>query len=246
MNTQGQTDPIKKNFDPKNIIFNFDEEEESQDFDEINFKPINAGLGFHHEDKNLKKIIKAPTTSRAQTKPIQQATVTPTTFTTRLSTKMEEVALPELHHRVEKVAEPKKEESLVQKFQLADPWEKSLAYIVDMIILTGIIGLTAYSGFHFSGLDIRQLNFNSPQVLGSLVGIFALVYIFFFSVLDISETPGKSMFNLGVIRTNDEKCRLTDVFIRSFVSFISFTLCILPLALGFHDKLSGTVVIKRS
>ncbi|MDH5581399.1 MAG: RDD family protein [Bdellovibrionales bacterium] len=235
MNIQEQNGDVGKPFDPKKIIFNFDEED-TNDLDDFNFKPINEGLGFHHENKDLKKILKAPQIQK--TKP-QQGLAQPS-FSTRKMV-IEEVSLPKAN--VEKITEKKVEKKELKV--IADPWEKSLAYIVDMIILSVMISIIGYFAFHFSGLDIRKLNFSSPHVLGALLGAYSLIYIFFFSVLDISETPGKSIFNLKVVRTNQKSCSLLDTWIRSVVSLVSLLLCALPLALGFHDKLSGTIVIRN-
>ncbi|MFZ8932417.1 MAG: RDD family protein [Bacteriovoracaceae bacterium] len=232
MNIQEQNGDVGKPFDPKKIVFNFDEEE-TNDLDDFTFKPINDGLGFHHENKNLKKIVKAPQVQKLNTQTTQS------TFSTR-KVAIEEVPAPQM-------ITPVKEEKKVEKktIVLADPWERSLAFIVDMMILNIMIFAMGYFAFYFSGLDIRQLNFSSVYVLGSIAGTYTLIYTFFFSVLDISETPGKSIFNLKVVKRNEKPCSLLDTWVRSVISLMSLLLCALPLALGFHDKLSGTIVIRK-
>lgn len=228
MDTQDHSDKIGKPFHPEKIIFNFDDDK--IDFDEISFRPINQGLGFHQKEEGPKALTR-----------IQNPRPLNTKTTHRPITEVPEVSLPPMQKRTE----VKKVKETIARSVIADPWERAMAFIIDNVLITAALAIISYLSLEFSHLSVMNLNFKSPYVLGAFLGVYSLLYIFYFSILDISETPGKSIFGIKVEKVNNKKTTLMDTFPRSIVSLLSMILLFFPLMFELQDKLTDTKVTKN-
>jgi uncharacterized RDD family membrane protein YckC len=159
------------------------------------------------------------------------------------------------------MAESGKQPPLVQTFHPAGFFSRSLAFIIDLVILSVIqlVGSaliqTLLKFFRLTGLEtyIKTILENSTFQIGSgvvLITLLVIGYYTFFWTL-VGFTPGKAILGLKVVRRNGAKLS----FGRSLVRFFSYWISAIPLFLGFfwvlwdrnhrawHDKIAGTQVL---
>ena len=122
--------------------------------------------------------------------------------------------------------------------ELAAMWERLLAGVIDLamvyifnFILFGITGQAAFSASVTLGVWI--------------------VYSWYYWTYNDGQTPGKSLLNLRVVKTDGSRINGTEAIIRQ----AGYVTSALPFLMGFvwifyddkrqawHDKLVGTVVI---
>jgi uncharacterized RDD family membrane protein YckC len=158
-------------------------------------------------------------------------------------------------------AESGKHPPVVRISQPAGFFSRSLAFVIDLIILSVVqlVGTaliqTLLRFFRLTGLVsyVKTLLENSTFQLGSgavLLTLLVIGYYTFFWTL-VGFTPGKAVLGLKVVRRNSAKLS----FGRSLLRFFSYWISALPLFLGFfwvlwdskrqgwHDKIAGTQVL---
>lgn len=245
----------------KNILFNID----GLDFDSMDFKPMTEGLGFHLEEKQT-KIIK-PSVALKQSNEIstpkqrqmvqgvtsnlgvsnvnnqREITAHKSELTAFYGQDVAGAAHTTLNTQKEKaIREATQEQTLLEagKFQQLGAW------LLDVAIVSGIVAMTAALLAAVSGIDIRvlaRLLTTNDLVLFS-GSLFTLFYMLYFTVLDLASTPGKSVFGLHLIKTNNQDVRVTQTFFRAAITLISFVTIGLPSLIDFQGKLSDTKVVR--
>ena len=96
---------------------------------------------------------------------------------------------------------------------------------------------------------VLELNFNkivdgvgTDYFIFINILLFSFMYIFYFSILDIDQTIGKSFLKLRVKDINQQRVDLKTTFLRSVITLFSFPLLGLPLFLDFQSRITETVV----
>ena len=158
-------------------------------------------------------------------------------------------------------AESGKHAPLVRTSHPAGFFSRSLAFVIDLIILSVIqlVGTaliqTLLRFFRLTGLVsyVKTLLESSTFQIGSgavLLTLLVIGYYTFFWTL-VGFTPGKAVLGLKVVRRNGAKLS----FGRSLLRFFSYWISAIPLFLGFfwvlwdskrqgwHDKIAGTQVL---
>jgi len=143
-------------------------------------------------------------------------------------------------------------------------WRRSMAFFIDKAILFFIsllilfVGLLAlWIGFPARYQDIL------PGGLAQLSITFLIAYIFMAALLHMlyftyfhgtnGQTPGKMIFGLQVVQSTGEGMTLGIAFLRwvgYFASTVVFYIGFIWIAIdgkkqGWHDKIAGTVVIRK-
>jgi uncharacterized RDD family membrane protein YckC len=140
-------------------------------------------------------------------------------------------------------------------------FSRSLAFIIDLIILSVVqlVGSALIQillkFFRLTGLVayIKTILENSAYQIGSgalLITLLVIGYYTFFWTL-VGFTPGKAILGLKIMRRNGAKLS----FGRSLLRFFSYWISAIPLFLGYfwvlwdrnhqawHDKIAGTQVV---
>ncbi len=219
---------------------------EDFDLENFNVKPINKGLGFHGKpeeifrpSRSVHKMTAAPITQKEKPTPL------PPVFT-RPAVKIESKPLENLFSE-------KKQTPINEMISMADEpaaaEKRVMAFVIDIAILVLANGLLWLSFMFLAGLELKVENwfkvFTFNETIIFLTVFFSLSYLFYFSLLDMSSTVGKTLLGLKVKSTKEGTIlRVGDTVVRSIFSLLSFVAIGLPLLLDFHSRLSDTKVIK--
>ncbi|MDD0854647.1 RDD family protein [Halobacteriovorax sp. GB3] len=241
-------------------------EEINFDFDEFNFKPINKGLGFHHGEKDklthIKKSVQpvrqGGSVSSAQmpsTKPAssQHANIS---VSQEASSKM--MGMPSdlqafyggsanvQNNRQEiKATSNKLKVEVEKKYQEASLALTFSSWLIDITLILAMFSAFVFGFTQVVGINalefLKVIEFEMMAIFGAF---FCLVYLSYFSILDLTSSPGKSLLNLRLIG-NEEKLSFKSTTIRSIISLLSILLIGLPALIDFSGKLSDTKVVEN-
>lgn len=235
-----------------NIKINLDEFDISED----SFKPVTKGLGFHHENKKINTFKSTP-------KEIKQLSAKSNKLSTKsllneISTSNKSVATKSVPSGLEafygqsnkaefeekKVVE--KNSAPVRKLELASNLSQFSAWIIDMLLVASFSLVTTILLILVSGMSFQSFLKIIPildlAIFSSV--LFSIYYLLYFTVLDLSATPGKIIMGIRLIRTNDKNVEVKHTFTRAFVSLLSFVALFLPMVIDFQGRLSDTKVVK--
>ncbi len=206
------------NFDPEDI-----------DLDNLSFRPITQGLGFHPEKKEI-PIIKSKQQSNFQSNPLPRATP-------------QIRAVPKIAPRPA-IQKPKIEVEVSEKAEIPT---RFWAFMVDLIIICLGTVVTQFVLGSASGLswDVLISIFTIKELIFFTIGIFSIYFLFYFSVLDLSSTVGKSMMSLEIKASDGKRPSVQNTVSRAFVTLLFLPLFGIPMLAGVEEKLSGIKVFKR-
>ena len=74
--------------------------------------------------------------------------------------------------------------------------------------------------------------------------IFSIYYLLYFTILDLSTSPGKTIMGIRLLRTDNKNVAVKNTFIRALISLVSSVALFLPMLLDFQGRLSDTKVVK--
>ena len=220
---------------------------EEFNFDEVSFKPLTKGLGFHKKDPP-KAVISNPSVKPS---PIQNkfrgSQTLPSKSQESLGTFYE-------HSNIwpNKAEEDSPHEtdgtntSGNAVFCSASSFEQLSSYAVDIFIVTILTSVTFVCFFYFSPIKASEIAsfLMSASLLKAFFILFSVFYITYFSFLDLDGTPGKTLFNLRLVDLNDKEVTFKHTFLRSLITLSSFLVAFLPLIVDFHGKLSDSKLVK--
>lgn len=230
--------------------------------DELDFKPINKGLGFHHDRRasttSYTHKIKRPLvqTSSSLAKGAQlisnsYKTRVPTHETFEVENPYSPILPAFRDTRDIPVSAPavqlKNEEVKIKKHVPASSFVRTMAFLVDISILVFFYFLCS-----ILLMVALELTFNKiVDGLGALDFIFtnlvmlSFIFIFYFSVLDVDKTIGKYIFKIKVQSNTNQRVNLKMTFFRAIMVLFSFGLLGIPLLLNFHNSITETIVAKE-
>ncbi|MBC7429488.1 MAG: RDD family protein [Bacteriovorax sp.] len=232
---------------------------------EDTFKPMTKGLGFHQDTKRPSfkpspKEIKsfgspksslitslngmaASTIGQANTnnaKPVMgnQLPSGLEAFYGKASAPAEETNLFEqkIITKEEKKASIKAASQIAQLF----------AWMIDVVVIASFVALTGALLVFASGIDYRMYSrLISPQDLTMFTAaIFSIYYLLYFTILDLSATPGKTIFAIRLAKVDGGAVSVKHTFARALISLFSGVALFLPMLLDFQGRLSDTKVVK--
>lgn len=256
MNQQDVTSSQSK----MNGQFNFDDFEISEE----TFKALDKGLGFHHENKKNQLKLTPKTTSSIKTSKSsrvksldtliqKEAVAVPSTSSAvpgleafyGNSTAVSDDTGSELA-LIKQSLDETNSTMLISHSNEASSISRLLAWTIDFALVSALVVITTSSLVFASGMKIEQLlNFISVQEWSIfLVTLFSIYYLFYFSILDLSSTPGKTLFGVRVQTIDKSELTFKRTLARSFVSLLSVFLLGLPMILDFQGRLTDTKVAK--
>jgi hypothetical protein len=212
---------------------------EEFNLEDVNFRPLTKGLGFHQ--KEVQKVLKPLNTQ------VREESYKGQNFLSKEKSQLSSFyqnppITKEFPKELAQEEEILGQESEQEKYYLY----QSLSFLIDLIIILGLLLTTFLCFFYFSPLDIQQALevMSSSTFFFSFFILFSIYYITYFSFLDILGTPGKLCFGLRVVEKNREALTLKHTFLRSIITLSSFLVAFLPLIVDFHGKLSDSKVVK--
>ncbi len=235
-------------------------------FDEIQFKPINKGLGFHHEAKKAS----VPTYSNASRikRPLEKTDRPMHASRPSFPT---ETQLPSFQHRQDSLPTVAKADlgsmygTVAGPFVAPSPenmksapvapkevvaaarWKQMMAWAVDVTLILVGQWLTLSGLFFAAGLGwTKVIGAIGPQDTIVMTGLlFCFTYMLYFTVLDLGSTPGKSLFKVNVLRPDGKRPTAWNTALRALISLLSIPLLGLPLLMDFQGKLSETTLAEE-
>ncbi|MBC7713836.1 MAG: RDD family protein [Rhizobacter sp.] len=236
---------------------------------EDTFKPMTKGLGFHQDTKrpsfkpSPKEIKpfgspKSPLTASLSTMPastIGQANTNNNAkqvmgnqlpsgleaFYGKAQAPAEETNLFE--QKIEKV---EKKASKKSDLKIAPQTAQLFAWIIDVLVIASFVALTGTLLVFASGIDFKMYSrLISPQDLMLFsAAIFSIYYLLYFTILDLSASPGKTIFAIRLVKTDGGSVSVKHTFTRAIISLFSGVALFLPMLLDFQGRLSDTKVVK--
>jgi len=212
---------------------------EEFNLEDVNFRPLTKGLGFHQ--KEVQKVLK-PLNAQVREESYKGQNFSSKEKSQLSSFYQNPPITKEFPKELAQEEEILGQESEQEKYYL----HQSLSFLIDLIIILGLLSTTFLCFFYFSPLDIQQaLEVMSSSIFFfSFSILFSIYYITYFSFLDILGTPGKLCLGLKLVETNRDTLTLKHTFLRSIITLSSFLVAFLPLIVDFHGKLSDSKVVK--
>lgn len=238
------------------ILFDTDE----FDVDSFNVKPLSKGLGFHQERERSRKprpqkqtvSPHKPLAMRSELKSSQVKSSTHSSSASEMfwDQTVDQSELGQFYQQSSHQNDAKEEKKVSEREEFAPVKAslggRSLAWALDMMALSVICIALVFSFVTLAGMNIETLLKGMYLGLFELslfgLGLFSLLYIFYFTILDMAASPGKSLLGLRVCGPNGERPKASQTLVRSVVSLFSLFLLGLPSILDFQSRLSESLV----
>lgn len=249
----------------KPIQIDLDEFQISED----TFKPMTKGLGFHQDTKRPSfkpspkevKPFGSPTSPLGKSlnsipaSTIGQANAAKPVMGNQLPSgleafygKTQEPATTDTNLFEQKITKTKEEKKLEKASGLktAPQMSQFMAWIIDVLVIASFVVLTGVLLVFASGIDYRMYDrLISEQDLAAFsAAIFSIYYLLYFTILDLSATPGKTIFAIRLVKTDGGEVSVKHTFGRALISLFSGIALFLPMLLDFQGRLSDTKVVK--
>lgn len=243
----------------KPIQVDLDEFQISED----TFKPMTKGLGFHQDTKRpsfkpAPKEVKAFGSPKASinsalnTLPSSTLPNKATAQVNHLPSGLEAFYGPTATPKTEApnlFDQTKKEEVQSEKVtskKTAAQTSQFLAWTIDILVIASFVVLTGVLLVWASGIEFNMYSrLISTQDLAAFgAAIFSIYYLLYFTILDLSATPGKTIFGIRLVKINGAEVSVKHTFVRALVSLLSGIALFLPMLLDFQGRLSDTKVVK--
>lgn len=232
---------------------------------EDTFKPMTRGLGFHHDTKRpsfrpAPKEVKAfgstkspmnqslrsiPSSIGAPSKSTPNAAQMPSGLEAFYGAKpAESVAQNLFENPIHDKTEIKKEKTISAKS--ASQTSQLFAWIIDILVIASFVALTGTLLVFSSGIEFdmysRLITTQDLAIFGA--AIFSIYYLLYFTILELSSTPGKTIFGIRLVTASGSEVTVKHTFTRAFISLLSGVALFLPMLLDFQGRLSDTKVVK--
>ena len=139
-----------------------------------------------------------------------------------------------------------KQEKILSVKKAAPQTLQLLAWIIDILVIASFVALTGALLVFASGIEFTMYSrLISPKDLGIFTAtIFSIYYLLYFTILELSATPGKTIFGIRLVTTSGREVSVKHTFTRALISLFSGVALFLPMLLDFQGRLSDTKVVK--
>jgi len=215
------------------------------DFDEdsFSFRPLTEGLGFHQE-RHLKKskIIVSPTSTSASKFKTSRISMSRELSNVNFTANSESKGHLSSSGELEILAKSSSKERANWGYRL-------LAWLIDLTVVLLMLLPTMFFVVLIADINLENIfTIIGPSELAFFsTGLFLFYYLFYFSILDLSEmgTVGKSLFRLKLEKIDRSRLKMADTLIRSLISLASvFSLGFFSL-IDLAGKLTETQIIHK-
>ncbi|MBC77338.1 MAG: hypothetical protein CME64_15140 [Halobacteriovoraceae bacterium] len=227
--------------------------------DDISFKPITKGLGFHHGEKSgeekldtlkarsldLEKSLNERASQINKTKSVAQTPKSANLLSTKDLGELAPFYASEDNKDTEldiNVSDPVEVEE-------ASAISRLLAFGVDLGIISSAFGLMILSTLLASGISLGVVreSLNSMFFITTVLPLAVMFYLFYFTFFDktVFSTPGKKIVGIAVVANTSDRVKMTQSFSRALLSLASVFTLGMPSILDFHSKITDTKVVKK-
>lgn len=227
------------------------------DFDELQFKAIGEGLGFH-QNQNEKsswqhKPAREPTAQKPLNK-IERSAFNEPRMEAASSISREqlgaiynpkETAFP--FQANENIA-PKAHATMTTKSQkIATMPERLSAQLADVMIVSCGVAAMFVLMLLAAQVPLNQASalLRSWDVAPVVAVLWLFAYVAYFTILETHQTPGKKMMRLQVVEASGEALTLGRSLERTAFRMLSWLALGFPLLMDFHGRLSRTKVVRK-
>lgn len=221
-------------------------------FDDLDFKPITKGLGFHHSIKeksdlglslnSKKKELEIDLLNRAERLRESQGHKIAHSLMGELAPFYESEVKGQIELSLDGSASDTHSQTYVASFS-----QRLGAWVLDLMILLTVTIVTLSGIVIFSDLPLDIVNsfMISDDISVSALAFFGMFYLFYFSFFDKTaySTPGKRICGIKVISLK-KSINLSQSFFRSLITLGSILTLGLTALLGLQDRLTDTSVVK--
>lgn len=259
MNQDTNSFSTSKKSIPASVHFNFDEFNISED----SFKPMTKGLGFHQEQKKssfrqLPKEVKPFGTNRTQ---VKAGTILKSLDTENSATASRHIPtgleafygtkgnLRKNDHvnTIENSIESREVKlDIVKNFKAASAELQFVAWLIDLLIVSSFVVVTGALFVFTSGIKFEMFShlISKQDLAAFTTAIFSIYYLLYFTILDLSASPGKTIMGIRLVKINNANVSVKYTFMRAFISLLSGIVLFLPMLLDFQGRLSDTKVVR--
>ena len=225
---------------------------------EDTFKPMTKGLGFHQDTKRtsftpapkeFKTFSSAKSSVNSSLTPIGQ--VSKKNGVGHLPSGLEAFygtapAAAEASNLFERPVKEEIKSTKTATLKSAPQALQFLAWTIDLLVIASFVALTGALLVFASGIEFSMYSkLISPQDLAMFTtAIFAIYYLLYFTILDLSATPGKTIFTIRLVKADGGDVSVKHTFTRAMISLFSGVALFLPMLLDFQGRLSDTKVVK--
>jgi len=208
-------------------------------FDDLDFKPITSGLGFHHKASNPKPAFTERVTPQAASQvpaagEIYQNDLS--AFYNNNSTVKEEIT-PSVVTKKE-----------VVRLKVASKGQRFGAFIADLLFIASLLSIVIVVMARIIHMDAVSAWKNYPQEITPLVvSLFVGFYLMYFSIFDKfpGASLGKTLFNIKVVEKGSQKAlSFSQLLMRSFITLIGFLSLGLFFYFDLQNKVTNSEVVK--
>lgn len=211
-------------------------------FDNLEFKPINEGLGFHQHKKRLfQNSVPSVKSTKFKSGNITQRIKKPVVTHTANIVQEFRIDKPIVKRKLYK-----EKKALNTNRITASNDVRLLAWIVDIFFIGALESMTILGLMYFSYIPLKvivSLISISEFVMFSGI-IFSLYYLIYFTILDLVSSPGKILLGIELEKVDKSKLSGSDTFRRSLGSLISFVMLGIPLLIDLQGRLSKSRIVK--
>lgn len=229
-----------------------------ENFDDFDFKPLTEGLGFHHSlqekskiksslrmqaeslktdlDERAKRLLGDTHSDHSEQTVNHMGDLSP--FYRDNSTNVDEI--PSMSDISQNTTE--------YRYFDAPMSLRLKAWCVDLLVIFAMFAITIGSVFVFSDMPLDSLAkfMISSEIAPSLLAIYGMFYIFYFSTLDRTNysTIGKNLFNLKMVGSYYD-VSLRDSLLKSLLSLVSVLSMGMITMLSLTDQISKTRIVQK-
>lgn len=212
------------------------------ELDELQFKAIGEGLGFHQQEE--KPRWKNPATRQSVQSSQHSTTSRSSTMNSGLSREQLGAIYQTPSTQVQKpAATSTKVKTTVKTAGLP---ERFTAQLADTVIVTAGVALMLTAMLWFAGVPMAQVKtlVTSMDVAPVIAILWLFAYVAYFTILETRQTPGKILMRLRVTDMQGEGLSLSRSLERTVFRTLSWLALGFPLLMNFHGRLSRTQVIR--
>lgn len=218
-------------------------------FDDLDFKPITSGLGFHQKTNNPKSAFTDRVTPQAATQTqntmMSNGLAQPAAgevYQNDLSAFYNNASAPKVNSQTTSVGE-------VKKLKVASYPARLGAFVADMLFISSLLSIVVVVMARIIHMDAISAWRSYPQEITPLViSLFVGFYLMYFSVFDKfpGASLGKTLFNLRVVQKNNQKpLSFSQLLGRSFITLLGFLSLGLFSYFDLQNKMTNSEVVRN-
>ena len=211
------------------------------EIEKVNFRPISKGLGFHKSEREITPTLKTKTKKAVSSR----HKLTSPLSTMDLETFYNPSSVSTPQKQTVNASESLKKELL--EFQRAGFIKRFCAWAIDLLFIVMALISFIFLLMKMAQLDMKfvMTSLRAGKFWEHYTLFFIIFYIAYFTFFDLLSTPGKVLFNMKLVKSDNSPVSITESFVRSSVTLFSSVILFLPLLMDIQGKLSETKLILR-